>query len=195
MSVQAKPSKKEVTHERILDAAARAIRRTGHAGASVADVMKEAGLTHGGFYAHFGSRDEMVAGALAYAGRQSSHNILQSMELLQRRGASPFRALVEAYLSEQHMAAAETGCVVSALASEMPRQADPVRKVAAERVLGLIRVVASALPEHVAQAEAQHIAGAMVGGLQLARILGGSKGKSLLAANRAALIERYDTKH
>ncbi len=195
MPAQAKLSKKEASHERILDAAARAVRRAGHSGASVAEVMKEAGLTHGGFYAHFDSRDEMVAGALVYAGRQSARNLRQSMEVLCQKGASPFRALVEAYLSEQHMAAAETGCVVSALASEMPRQADSVLRAAGERVQALIHLVESVLPDKVAQTEAPHIASAMVGGLQLARVLGGSKGKSLLTANRNALIGRYDTKH
>ena len=54
-------SRKELSHERIVDAAARAIRREGYAGVGVADVMKEAGLTHGGFYAHFPSRDAMLA--------------------------------------------------------------------------------------------------------------------------------------
>jgi hypothetical protein len=93
------------------------------------------------------------------------------------------------------MAAVETGCVVSALASEMPRQADLVLRAAGERVQGLIRLVESALPDDVARAEAPHITSALVGGLQLARVLGGSKGKSLLAANRTALIERYDVKH
>ena len=53
-------SRKEETHERIVDAAARAIQRHGYAGVGVADVMKEAGLTHGGFYAHFGSRDALL---------------------------------------------------------------------------------------------------------------------------------------
>jgi AcrR family transcriptional regulator len=195
MSVQAKPSKKEISHQRILDAASRAIRRAGHSGASVADVMKEAGLTHGGFYAHFDSRDDMVAGALAYAGEQSARSVRQSMEVLRKQGASPFRALVSSYLSNEHMAATETGCVVAALASEMPRQADTVRDAAAQRVLSLIRAVESTLPDDVAQAEAAHIVSALVGGLQLARVLGGSKGKSVLAANRDALLKRYDTKH
>src|SRR3984893_10594148 len=60
-------SRKEETHERIVDAAARAIQRHGYAGVGVADVMKEAGLTHGGFYAHFDSREALVIEAFAYA--------------------------------------------------------------------------------------------------------------------------------
>ena len=64
-------SRKEATHERIVDAAARAIHRHGYAGVGVADVMKEAGLTHGGFYAYFGSRDALIVEALERAGRKS----------------------------------------------------------------------------------------------------------------------------
>src|SRR4051812_35369906 len=59
----AKRSRKEASHERIVDVAARAIRRSGYAGTGVADIMKEAGLTHGGFYAHFASRDALLAEA------------------------------------------------------------------------------------------------------------------------------------
>ena len=61
-------SKKEQTRERILRAAARAIRKHGYEGVGVADVMKEAGLTHGGFYAHFASRDALLAQAAEQAG-------------------------------------------------------------------------------------------------------------------------------
>src|SRR5687767_15731631 len=62
------PSRKEATHERIVDTAARAIRRSGYEGAGVAEIMKEAGLTHGGFYAHFESRAGMLAEAADRAG-------------------------------------------------------------------------------------------------------------------------------
>ena len=183
------PSKRELTHERILDAASRAIRRAGHTGASVAEVMKEAGLTHGGFYAHFSSREEMVVSAIAYAGVGSGRNLRQSMEVLQKKGCSPLRSLVESYLSPGHMAALETGCVVAALGSEIPRQTDAVRQAANERVSGLIRLVESVLPANAESGLAAHIASTMVGALQLARALGGIEGEALLAANRRILAE------
>src|SRR5437762_13885168 len=63
--------RKEFTHERIVEAAARAIRRSGYDGTSVADIMKEAGLTHGGFYAHFASREAMLAEAADRAGAEA----------------------------------------------------------------------------------------------------------------------------
>ncbi|OEZ87162.1 DNA-binding transcriptional repressor AcrR [Janthinobacterium sp. HH104] len=65
-------SRKEATHERIVEVATRAIRRSGYAGTGVADIMKEAGLTHGGFYAHFASRDALLAEAGDRAGAEAS---------------------------------------------------------------------------------------------------------------------------
>lgn len=187
-----KLSKGEISRERILNSAARAIRRAGYAGASVAEVMKEAGLTHGGFYAHFQSRDEMIAGAIAFAGKQSADHLLHSMKARQKKGMSPLRSLIDAYLSDAHMAAIETGCVVAALGCEMPRQSEAVRQASSERLLGLVRLVESVLPDGVDKDAAGHIASTMVGALQMARVLDGAQGKSLLKANRAALLERYD---
>lgn len=192
MPAASSPSKRELTHERILDAASRAIRRAGHTGASVSEVMKEAGLTHGGFYAHFDSRDKMVASAIAYAGTQSAQNLKQSMAVLEKKGRSQFRALVESYLSPAHMAALETGCVVAALGSEIPRQAEEVRQAANQRVSALIRLVESVLPAGAGSDVAAHVASTMVGALQLARALGSAEGEALLAANRRLLSERYD---
>jgi TetR/AcrR family transcriptional repressor of nem operon len=191
MPATAAPTKRELTHERILDAASRAIRRAGHTGASVAEVMKEAGLTHGGFYAHFDSREKMVASAIAHAGLQSSTSLRQSMALLEKKGRSPFRALVETYLSPAHMSALETGCVVAALGSEIPRQTDEVRQAASERVTALIRLVGSVLPPDADRGLASHIASTMVGALQLARALGGAEGEALLEANRRLLTAQF----
>src|SRR3546814_5952565 len=95
------PSRKQLTHDRILQTAARAIRRGGYGGVGVADIMKEAGLTHGGFYAHFPSRDAMLAEAVEYAGEQVLQLYAERTRELREQGASPFRALVESYLSER----------------------------------------------------------------------------------------------
>ncbi|TFW09496.1 TetR/AcrR family transcriptional regulator [Oxalobacteraceae bacterium OM1] len=188
-----KIDRKEASHERILHAAAEAIRRHGVAGVSVADVMKRAGLTHGGFYAHFTSRDDMVAAAIHYAGKQSAESLEYTVEKLQRKGASPLRALIEAYLSPGHMHAPETGCVVAALGSDMARQSEPMLDASRERVLGLMRRVEAALPAAVKRAEAAVITSTLVGTLQLARSLGGRQGLALLETSRSALLDRYDT--
>ena len=103
-------SRKHETHERIVEVAARAIRRDGYAGVGVADVMKQAGLTHGGFYAHFDSRDALIVEALERAGQESSETVGRAVARRAAKGVSPFRALVEAYLSDDHLASLETGC-------------------------------------------------------------------------------------
>ena len=176
-----KSSRKELTHDRILEAAARAIRRAGYEGVGVADIMKEAGLTHGGYYAHFSS------------GRDSKHGLAQRAAALQEHGFSPFRALIEAYLSDAHLKAAETGCPVAALSSEMPRQPDEVREASGKRVRGLIAVVQQALPTGAQKTSAMAVTSAMVGALQLARTLGdNAAGRAILAATRQSLIEQYD---
>src|SRR4051812_31456032 len=127
-------SHKHETHDRIVEAAARAIRRHGYAGVGVADVMKEAGLTHGGFYAHFDSRDAMLVEALERAGSDSACHLNGAIGARIAEGASPFRALVETYLADAQLAAIETGCPVAALGSDIPRQSPAVREASARRV-------------------------------------------------------------
>ncbi|QHE78047.1 TetR/AcrR family transcriptional regulator [Hydrogenophaga sp. PBL-H3] len=187
------PSRKALTHERILDTAARAIRRAGFQGVGVADIMKEAGLTHGGFYAHFASRDALLAEALEHAGQQSASRIAKGNATRQARGASPFKALIEGYLSDSHLSGTENGCAVAALASEMPRQAPDVRAAAAQRVRSLMALVERSLPAPAGPGNAAAIASQMVGALQLARALGdNAEGRALLAANRSALLAQHD---
>jgi len=140
------PSRKQITHDRIVATAARAIRRAGFGGVGVADVMNEAGLTHGGFYAHFASRDALLCEAIERAGKDSAARLAKSSSMRQAQGASAFRAFVENYLSERHLASPESGCPVAALASEMPRQSPAVGQAASQRVRGLIAAVQSALP-------------------------------------------------
>lgn len=186
------PTRKDITHDRILDIAADAIRGTGFQGMGLADIMKQAGLTHGGFYAHFASRDALLAEALERAGRQSREHLQASVAERQARGASALRALVDAYLSDRHLAAVDSGCPVAALVSEMPRQAPEVRAAAAASVKSLLASVAQALPAGQADA-APAVAGQLVGTLQLARTLGDNRaGRALLAAARRDLLARYD---
>src|SRR5437762_5773046 len=86
-------SKKEKTRERILRAAARAIRKHGYDGLGVADVMKEAGLTHGGFYAHFASRDALLAQAAEQAGAESTENLSRAIDRKSTRLNSSHRCI------------------------------------------------------------------------------------------------------
>jgi TetR/AcrR family transcriptional repressor of nem operon len=196
MSTTRQPGRKELSHERIVETAARAIRRAGFAGVGVADIMKEAGLTHGGFYAHFPSRDALLVEAVERAGIESSKNALSSAQDARLQGISAFHKLVTGYLSEAHMKGSETGCAVAALASEMPRQSTEVRKAAAQSVRRMLDAVQQALPPGVEPEVASAIACQMVGALQLARALGANaEGKALLAAVRRQLLAQYDTRH
>jgi len=188
------PTRREATHDRIVEVAARTLRRNGYAGVGVADVMKQAGLTHGGFYAHFESRDALLAEAIARAGRDSAAAMGQRIEASRARGESALRALVDSYLSDAHLSGTESGCVVAALSSEMPRQSPALLAPAAERVRKLIALVQRALPEGGSKEQAMVVVSTMVGSLQLARTLGANaQGKAVLAAARSALLAQYDT--
>ena len=187
------PSRKEISHERIVAAAARAIRRGGFQGVGVADIMKEAGLTHGGFYAHFSSRNALLAEALERAGQDTAASNRHDFATRQSHGASPLRALVEGYLSDRHLGDIETGCAVAALASEMPRQAPDVREASAQRVRAMVAAVRRALPKDAPADSASAVASQLVGALLLARALGdNAEGRALLKATRQALLAQYD---
>lgn len=187
-----KPSRRETTHARIVEVAARALRRQGYGGVGVADVMQQAGLTHGGFYAHFASRDALLAEAIVRAGRDSAAEMNRRIQSSQARGHSALRALVDAYLSEAHLHGVEVGCVVAALSSEMPRQSPTLLAPSTDRVHGLIAMVQRALPEGTPPEQAMAIAATLVGTLQLARALGANpQGQAMLAAGRSALLAQY----
>jgi TetR/AcrR family transcriptional regulator, transcriptional repressor for nem operon len=183
---------KEATHDRIVETAARAIRRSGYGGTSVADIMKEAGLTHGGFYAHFPSRDAMLAEAADRAGAEA---VSVSTRVT---AASPpgqaLQALISAYLSKVHLEGIETGCPVAALGSEMPRQAPEVRRAATRRIKEMIDVVARQSPDWGQPGAHEHAlvtVATMVGTLLLARAVDDAKlADALLNAAQTHLAPR-----
>ncbi|MGQ0618393.1 MAG: TetR/AcrR family transcriptional regulator [Panacagrimonas sp.] len=177
---------KKKTHERIVETAARAIRRSGYDGTSVADIMKEAGLTHGGFYAHFASRDAMLAEAADRAGADAVASVASIAAHTTPEVA--LQAMVNAYLSDAHLKNVESGCPVVALGSEMPRQAPEVRRAATRRIKEMIDLVSRQLPEWgqpAAHAQALVMVSTMVGALLLARAVDDPKlSKALCEAAR-----------
>lgn len=190
------PTRKEITHQRIVETAARAIRRGGFRGVGVADIMREAGLTHGGFYAHFASRDALLAEALERAAHDSGRHLAHAVANSAASGKSGLEALVDGYLSDTHLRSTESGCPVAALVCEMPRQPAAVRKASAERVRGLVALVEDTLPSGTPRATAFGIASQLVGALQLARALGdNAESKALLAAVRLSILEQHDSSH
>ena len=185
-------SRKEITHARILETAARAIRRSGYSGTGVADIMKEAGLTHGGFYAHFASRDQMLAEAADLAGAET-------VALTQRVFADAPKehglwALMSAYLSKEHAQNIESGCAIAALCSEMPRQAPEVRAVSTRRIKEMISLIEdqlSAQGRSDAHEEALLMVSTMLGTLMLARAVDDTE---LSTAFRQAALNHYKPK-
>jgi AcrR family transcriptional regulator len=131
---------KEATHERIVSVAARAIRRSGYDGTGVADIMKDAGLTHGAFYSHFESREAMLAEAARQACAESAAAAADVVA-----GVAPKQALASmlgAYLSREHVEHVDIGCPLAALGSETPRQAPDVRRVTTRHIKEMIDLLA-----------------------------------------------------
>jgi TetR/AcrR family transcriptional repressor of nem operon len=162
--------RKDATHERIVEAAGRAIRRSGYDGTGVAEIMKEAGLTHGGFYAHFASREAMLAEAADRAGADGVAVVARVAAAAPPKQAR--EALLRAYLSEAHVKGVETGCAIAALGSEMPRQAPEVRRAATRRIKEMIDLVARESPDWGKRGAHEHAlvtVATMVGALVLAR--------------------------
>jgi TetR/AcrR family transcriptional repressor of nem operon len=163
-------SRKEETHERIVRAAARAIRRHGYEGLGVAEVMKDAGLTHGGFYAHFASRDALLAEAADSAAAESVGNLSRAIRAAKPGGE--LAALVDAYLSDRHVETPERGCAIAAAGSEVPRQPADVRRATTLQIKELIGLVERQMPDwgkSGAHEKAMAILAGLVGALVLAR--------------------------
>ncbi len=165
-------SKKEQTRERILRAAAGAIRKHGYEGVGVADVMREAGLTHGGFYAHFDSRDSLLAAAADQAGAESLETLGRAIAAA--KPGEELMALVDSYLSDRHLAAAEQGfgCAIAAAGSEVPRQQAEVRRAASRRIKDMIGLVERQFREwgkSGTHERAMGVTATLVGALLLAR--------------------------
>ncbi len=167
---RATQSRKEVTHDRIVEVAARAIRRSGYAGTGVADIMREAGLTHGGFYAHFASREALLAEAADRAGAEAVR-LSADIAAAAAPGQS-LQALMRAYLSKEHLEGIENGCPAAALGSEMHRQAPEVRHAATRHIKEMIDVVARQLPgwgTPGAHEQAMFVVSSMIGTMVMAR--------------------------
>lgn len=160
---------KEAIRAKIVEQASRLLRRDGLDGVSIPALMKEVGLTHGGFYAHFASRDELVAEAVTAAAEATGAAVLSS-----DRGAGT-AAVLEAYLSEEHVARPEIGCVLAALGTEGHRQPAAVRRAFARAARGFLRLVQERLhrkspPGHLSD-DALSLAATMVGAVVLARLV------------------------
>lgn len=158
---------KATTHQRVVQLAARRFRESGLSAVGVASLMGEAGLTHGGFYGHFPSKQALIREALASAlsdTRQHLQKVAHTQDGL--------AALLRAYLSVDHRDNPADGCAIVALAAEVSREPDETRAAFAEQTQALMALIESQLPattQPQAGRQAKAVLAIMLGTLLLAR--------------------------
>jgi TetR/AcrR family transcriptional repressor of nem operon len=183
---------KERTHRQILAEAADAIRRKGPDRVGVAEVMNQLGLTHGGFYAHFASKDDLIAQAITSMFDQGYANFLRRTEGLEpQRGLA---AYVDWYLSTAHRDAPSGGCPLAAISGDLPRLPEAARVRYSEGVERLAAALAQFLRKlEVENAEALAFSALseMAGALTFARaILDRGRSDQILNASRRMVKAR-----
>jgi TetR/AcrR family transcriptional repressor of nem operon len=202
-AMNAKVEQKEQSHETILQSAGRLLRERGIAGARVADVMHGAGLTVGGFYAHFATKEALIDAALRRTAREMRERLFEGLEA--KAEAVRAEVVLKRYLSAKHRDDVGGGCSLPAVVGEVATTAG-VHRAALEDQLERF---ANELEPHVAAGEgisARHAALGMIalmyGGLSLARAVAGSAlsdellracrafGRSAIAASAAAKPQR-----
>lgn len=164
-------TRKDETHAKLVKIAGRALRENGPDGVAVAEVMKEAGLTHGGFYAHFKSKDALLIEALEEVFASSKRKFLRAIEGMPPRHA--LGAYIDFYVSARHRDDRASGCPVTALNSDLPRQSGAFRAAfdagTNAMVMGLERYIRDAGVEGDAHALAASVLSAMAGAVAISR--------------------------
>ena len=178
---------KAANHERIVKTAARQIRRNGVDSLGVAELMREAGLTHGGFYRHFNSRDDLLAAAVAAALDHGSKRMDAAAEL---GGPAALTAIIDGYLSALHRDKPETGCAVAALPTDIARTDKRSRAAYSNQVRTYLDLLTGLTPAGDAD-EAQLILSALVGALTLARAVDDTGLSDDILASVARALHRY----
>jgi TetR/AcrR family transcriptional regulator, transcriptional repressor for nem operon len=180
------------THARIVKKASVRLREKGAHGIGVADLMKDAGLTHGGFYAHFDSRESLVIEAFAYAMDRANERWRSLAEQIppDKRLAT----VVDSYLTPAHRDDPGHGCAIPTLGAEIARESPRTRKAFAAKLEQMIETLAAdipGLPRKAARRLAIATLASMTGTLVLARIAGnGEFSNEILAAGRDSLLDR-----
>jgi len=181
---------KQETHTRIVKKAAVLLREKGAHGVGVADLMKEAGLTHGGFYAHFDSREALVIEAFAYAMDRSTDRWRQIAA--QTPPDKRLATIIDSYMTAVHRDDPGHGCAVPVLGAEIVRESPKTRKAFATKLDQMLDMMAEQMgdvPRKTARKQAMAMLATMAGTLLLARIAGtGELSDEILAAGREAAL-------
>ncbi|MCA6125812.1 TetR/AcrR family transcriptional regulator [Bradyrhizobium sp. WSM 1704] len=183
---------KQETHARIVRKAAVKLREKGAHGIGVADLMKDAGLTHGGFYAHFDSREALVIEAFNYAmdrGIERWRKVVAEMPSEKR-----LAAIVDGYLTPVHRDDPGHGCAIPALGAEIARESPKTRKAFALKLEQMIDMIADQIvdvPRKTARKQATAVLATMMGSIVMSRIAGnGELSDEILGAGREAVLGR-----
>jgi TetR/AcrR family transcriptional regulator, transcriptional repressor for nem operon len=183
---------KQETHDRIVRKASIRLREKGAHGIGVADLMKEAGLTHGGFYAHFDSREALVIEAFNYAMDRATERWRKMAE--ETPPEKRLATIVESYLTTIHRDDPGRGCAVPTLGPEIARESPKTRKAFAAKLEEMIEMMADQVPElprKTARAQAIAALSTMAGALVLSRVAGsGEFSEEILGTAREAVLGR-----
>jgi TetR/AcrR family transcriptional regulator, transcriptional repressor for nem operon len=155
--------------ERIVDAAARLFRERGFEGIGVADLMKEVGLTHGGFYGHFASKDELEIEACT---RALSHSLAAWRKRAEQGREHPLSAITDGYLTARHRDDPGGGCLLAALASDVSRRSGGVRHAVTDYLNAAFDLLQRFTPGRTKAArrrKAIHLYASLIGALVMAR--------------------------
>jgi TetR/AcrR family transcriptional repressor of nem operon len=181
------PQHKSNTHRKIVAVASEMFRSQGIGNVGVTDLMQRAGLTHGGFYAHFNSKDALAVEATRSAFEESAQRLKQQLE--ESVEGLRFSSAVQRYLSSTHRDTAAKGCVAAALAAEVARQTGPVRDAMSAGIRRLIEAVQKMIEADGLNVDAHAALATMVGALVLSRAVSDSKlSERLLSHARDSLL-------
>jgi TetR/AcrR family transcriptional repressor of nem operon len=188
-----RPEHKAEVRQKIVKDASRRVRSEGMSGAAVAAVMRDTGLTHGGFYKHFGSKDELVMESLGEAFRDIADRLVRVAE--QSRSKAGWKAIVRSYLSLEYCDHPERGCPLTALAPELARVDEKMRsQIFAQLVIYRDRMIPFMPGRRTADKERAFfvIFSAMVGAVEIARMLPERAAQEkVLASTRGFLLRSF----
>jgi TetR/AcrR family transcriptional repressor of nem operon len=176
--------------EKVVATAARLFRERGIAAVGVAELMEAAGMTHGGFYKHFESKDALIAEACSYSFAEPGGGLRRAAETA--KPGEELKAIVDSYLSRRHRDNPGKGCAIAALGGEVANRESPARGALQAGRERLVSVVARYLKGEGAKDRASAFVATMVGALINARLADGASSDAVLRAAKRELYQRIE---